>query len=172
MFPQPKYGKGLGNHAENVTRINAGLDRGAHVCPVVTKVEHIDELLRGLTLPRWRRYLRTRHQSPDRFWHIGGDLAPKDESPDRSHRTFDRRSESYAASRLVPCRDPVLKAQDSTRNPRFIYKVGAGIEVPHYEVSPTSVCLRRSPSGSVAQRPVEVSRRQPGVPRRPAIRVS
>ena len=47
MFPQPKYGKGLGNHAENVTRINAGLDRGAHVCPVVTKVEHIDELLRG-----------------------------------------------------------------------------------------------------------------------------
>jgi hypothetical protein len=40
----------VGYHPESVTRINAGLDDGAEVCPVVTKVEHIDELLRGLEM--------------------------------------------------------------------------------------------------------------------------
>jgi len=39
---------GIGNHAENVKRINARLDDSAQVRPVVTKVEHIDELLRCL----------------------------------------------------------------------------------------------------------------------------
>ena len=42
--------RGVCYHAENLKRINTGLDDGSQVSPVVTEIEHIDELMSGLKL--------------------------------------------------------------------------------------------------------------------------